>query len=74
MGSHLGCAVRHRVCLAGRGTCACILSLCLGLASRVQLIGRAFGEADLLQLAHTLEQTAGVMAGARPAVYAAHDS
>lgn len=39
----------------------------------MQLIGRAFGEADLLQLAHVYEQTAGVMAGARPAVYAQHE-
>lgn len=37
----------------------------------VQMIGRAFGEAGLLQLAHVFEQTAGVMAEARPAVYAA---
>lgn len=36
----------------------------------MQLIGRAFGEAELLQLAHAYEQTAGVMAGARPAVWA----
>lgn len=37
----------------------------------LQMIGRAFGEAELLQLAHVFEQTAGVMAEARPAVYAA---
>lgn len=37
------------------------------------MIGRAFGEAELLQLAHVFEQTAGVMAGARPAVYAAFE-
>jgi Asp-tRNA(Asn)/Glu-tRNA(Gln) amidotransferase A subunit family amidase len=35
------------------------------------MIGRAFGEADLLQLAHVYEQTANVMADDRPAVYAA---
>lgn len=36
----------------------------------MQMIGRAFGEADLLQLAHAFEQTAGVMADARPPVHA----
>lgn len=36
------------------------------------MIGRAFGEADLLQLAHVYEQTAGVMAGMRPSVFAQH--
>ena len=40
------------------------------------MIGRAFGEGDLLQLAHTFELTAAVMQGGeggarRPAVYAA---
>ena len=34
------------------------------------MIGRAFGEGELLQLAHVFEQTVGVMAGSRPAVYA----
>lgn len=37
----------------------------------VQMIGRAFGEGELLQLAHIVEQTAGVMAGVRPPVFAA---
>ena len=36
----------------------------------MQLIGRAWGEADLLQLAHAFEQTAGVMAGAAPPAHA----
>jgi aspartyl-tRNA(Asn)/glutamyl-tRNA(Gln) amidotransferase subunit A len=36
----------------------------------MQLLGRAFGEADLLQLAHVYEQTAGCMTGARPKVWA----
>lgn len=36
----------------------------------MQMIGRAFGEADLLQLAHIYEQTVGIAAGLRPAVYA----
>ena len=35
-----------------------------------QMIGRAFGEADLLQLAHVYEQTAGVTAGVQPSVFA----
>jgi len=35
----------------------------------LQLIGRAFGEADLLQLAHVYEQTAGHV-GAVPPSYA----
>jgi len=35
------------------------------------MIGRAFGEAGLLQLAHIFEQTAGMMADARPHVYVA---
>lgn len=35
----------------------------------MQMIGRAFGEGDLLQLAHIFEQTAAVMALRRPAVY-----
>lgn len=30
-----------------------------GLPIGVQLIGRSFGEAELLHLAHTLEQTVG---------------
>ena len=34
-----------------------------------QMIGRAFGEADLLQMAHVFEQTAAVMADVRPAVF-----
>ena len=37
----------------------------------MQIIGRAFEEADLLQLAHVFEQTAGVMASERPTVFAA---
>lgn len=40
--------------------------------SVTQMIGRAFGEADLLQLAHVYEQTAGV--AARPPVHAALDA
>lgn len=36
----------------------------------VQMVGHAFGEADLLQLAHLFEQTAGVQTAARPPVYA----
>lgn len=36
----------------------------------MQMIGRAFGEADLLQLAHVYEQTAGVTAGTQPSVFA----
>lgn len=39
-----------------------------------QMIGRAFGEADLLQLAHVYEQTADVMAGMQPPVFAAQQA
>lgn len=37
----------------------------------LQMVGRAFGEADLLQLAHVFEQTVGFAASARPVVYSA---
>lgn len=36
----------------------------------MQLLGRAFGEADLLQIAHVYEQTAGCMSGIQPMVWA----
>jgi hypothetical protein len=49
-------------------TPACIPTL--ACCCCLQMIGRAFGEGELLQLAHVFEQTAGVMAGSRPAVYA----
>jgi aspartyl-tRNA(Asn)/glutamyl-tRNA(Gln) amidotransferase subunit A len=37
----------------------------------LQMVGRMFGEAELLAAAHVYEQTAGVMDGAAPAVAAA---
>jgi aspartyl-tRNA(Asn)/glutamyl-tRNA(Gln) amidotransferase subunit A len=37
----------------------------------LQMVGRAFGEADLLQIAHAFEQTAEFARGHVPQVYAA---
>ncbi|GBF93284.1 aspartyl glutamyl-tRNA amidotransferase subunit A [Raphidocelis subcapitata] len=41
-----------------------------GLPVGLQMVGRMFGEAELLAAAHVFEQTAGALAGAAPAVAA----